>query len=100
MKSKIDIPVIAKATKETFDQTIEFTPVIGSASKKLPFSPTTALLLILLLGLLTGGLWTVSKALILGSIGFHTWFLNPKTKNNKTKKSLICAGLLGAFFYF
>lgn len=102
MSQKAALPVVAVATaaKRTFDQGIRFTPVIGTASKKLPFSPTTAVLIALGLGVVTGGIWTVSKALILGGIGFHTWFINPKTKNKKTLKTGICAGLVAAFFYF
>jgi hypothetical protein len=102
MSNKPALPAlaVAKATKKTFDQSIKFTPVLGEASKKLPFSPTTAVIGALALGFFTGGLWTVSKALVLGGIGFHTWFLNSATKNNKTKKTAICAGLFAAFLYF
>ena len=69
MSQKAALPVVAVATaaKRTFDQGIRFTPVIGTASKKLPFSPTTAVLIALGLGVVTGGIWTVSKALILGA---------------------------------
>jgi hypothetical protein len=98
--NKISLPVVAKATSRTFDQTMRHTPVIGKRVKKLPFSPTVGVLGLLALGFVTGGLWTASKALVLGGVAFHTWFLNKNTKNDKVKKTAICGGLLAAFIYF
>lgn len=98
--SKTSLPVIAKATSKTFDQTVRHLPVVGKTARKLPVSPTTALIGTAIGLSLFGGLWFFLKLAVLGGIGFHTYFVNEKTKNNPIKKHGIGAALLGAFLYF
>jgi len=91
---------LQKQQKKTFDHNIKFTPVIGEVSRKLPISPTTIILSLLGIGLLTGGLWPIFKVLVLGGVAFHTCFVNKKTKNNPILKGATLLGLVGAFLIF
>lgn len=100
MSQKTNITKVLKASSTTFDDTIKMLPVVGKHARKSKFSPTLMLGGGLVIAMITGMLWPLIKLLVLGGIGFHTWFLNKNTKNNKTLKTGIIAGLVGAFFMF
>lgn len=90
---------VASATTRTFDDTVKFLPVVGSYARKSPVRPTYLLLGGLALTWLTGGLWFFLKLILLGGFTFHTWFINPKTKNNKSAKYAITAGAVAGMIW-
>jgi hypothetical protein len=94
------VATVARATTNTFDDTVKFLPVVGNYARKSPIRPSYLILAALFLSLFTGGLWFMIKLLVLGGFAFHTWFLNPKTKNNKTLKYSFLAGAGAAFWFF
>jgi hypothetical protein len=88
---------LARATTTTFDDTVKFLPVVGNYARKSPIRPSYLLLGGLGLSFFTGGLWFMIKLFLLGGFAFHTWFLNSKTRNNKTMKMASLAGAAGLF---
>lgn len=93
-----NVVTVAKATTTTFDDTVKYLPVVGNYARKSPIRPSYLILAALALSFLTGGLWFMIKLLVLGGFAFHTWFLNPKTRSNKTLKYTFLAGAGAAFF--
>ena len=89
---------VAKATTKTFDDSVKYLPVVGNYARKSPIRPSYLVLGALGLSLLTGGLWFMIKLFVLGGFAFHTWFINPKTRNNKTMKYASVAGAAGVFW--
>ncbi len=92
------VATVAKATTNTFDDTVKYLPVVGGYARKSPIRPSYLILAALALSFFTGGLWFMIKLLVLGGFAFHTWFLNPKTRNNKTLKYSFLAGAGAAFW--
>jgi len=89
---------VIKVCKESFDYAVNTLPVVGKYSRKSPFSPTVILLTMLFTTMLLGFFWPLIKLTVLGGVGAYYWFINDKTKNDKTTKYAIAAGLAALFF--